>query len=128
MKIMCVRLLQNKLKSLEKTICWVNEEEALFKFPTTAYPDVGDINTIRERNVLENILKLKNPFHKVPLFASPPPFISRKGFTYIVKDILFTYSFSTGEGKMKAEIEPYARLAIFFCKCENFDSRVCHFK
>ena len=72
MKIMCVRLLQNKLKSLEKTICWVNEEEALFKFPTTAYPDVGDINTIRERNVLENILKLKNPFHKVPLFASPP--------------------------------------------------------
>ena len=56
-------MLQNKLKSLENTICWVNEEEALFKFPQTSYPDVGDINTI-----------------------------------------------STGEGKMKAEIEPYARL------------------
>ena len=60
---MWCRLLQNKLKSLENTICWVNEEEALFKFPQTSYPDVGDINTI-----------------------------------------------STGEGKMKAEIEPYARL------------------
>ena len=58
-----VRLLQNKLKSLENTICWVNEEEALFKFPQTAYQDVGDINTI-----------------------------------------------NSGEGKMKAEIEPYARL------------------
>ena len=56
-------MLQNKLKNLENTICWVNEEEALFKFPQTSYPDVGDINTI-----------------------------------------------STGEGKMKAEIEPYARL------------------
>ena len=58
-----VRLLQNKLKQLENTICWVNEEEALFKFPQTAYADVGDINTIQ-----------------------------------------------SGEGKMKAEIEPYARL------------------
>ena len=57
------RLLQNKLKSLENTICWVNEEEALFKFPQTSYQDVGDISTI-----------------------------------------------SSGEGKMKAEIEPYARL------------------
>ena len=45
-KIKLFRLLQNKLKTLENTICWVNEEEALFKFPQTSYQDVGDINTI----------------------------------------------------------------------------------
>ena len=32
LNIMEVRSLQNKLKSLENTICWVNEEEALLKF------------------------------------------------------------------------------------------------
>ena len=71
-----VRLLQNKLKSLENTICWVNEEEALFKFPQTAYQDVGDINTI-----------------------------------------------SSGEGKMKAEIEPYARLFTTVLKWQKAEKK-----
>ena len=71
-----VRLLQNKLKSLENTICWVNEEEALFKFPQTAYQDVGDINTI-----------------------------------------------NSGEGKMKAEIEPYARLFTTVLKWQKAEKK-----
>ena len=71
-----VRLLQNKLKSLENTICWVNEEEALFKFPQTAYQDVGDINTIK-----------------------------------------------SGEGKMKAEIEPYARLFTTVLKWQKAEKK-----
>ena len=58
-----VRMIQNKLKSIEDTICWINQEEALFKFPQSSYQDVGDINTIQ-----------------------------------------------SGEGKMKVNIEPYARL------------------
>ena len=56
-------MIQNKLKSIEDTICWINQEEALFKFPQSSYQDVGDINTIQ-----------------------------------------------SGEGKMKVNIEPYARL------------------
>ena len=71
-----VRLLQNKLKQLENTICWVNEEEALFKFPQTAYADVGDINTIQ-----------------------------------------------SGEGKMKAEIEPYARLFTTVLKWQKAEKK-----
>ena len=71
-----VRLLQTKLKSLENTICWVNEEEALFKFPQTAYQDVGDINTI-----------------------------------------------NSGEGKMKSEIEPYARLFTTVLKWQKAEKK-----
>ena len=71
-----MRLLQNKLKQLENTICWVNEEEALFKFPQTAYADVGDINTIQ-----------------------------------------------SGEGKMKAEIEPYARLFTTVLKWQKAEKK-----
>jgi hypothetical protein len=41
-------MIQNKLKSIEDTICWINQEEALFKFPQSSYPDVGDVNVIRE--------------------------------------------------------------------------------
>ena len=37
-------MVQNKLKSIEDTICWINQEEALFKFPQSSYPDVGDMN------------------------------------------------------------------------------------
>lgn len=37
-------MIQNKLKSIEDTICWINQEEALFKFPQSSYPDVGDVN------------------------------------------------------------------------------------
>ena len=40
-------MVQNKLKSIEDTICWINQEEALFKFPQSSYPDVGDVNTIQ---------------------------------------------------------------------------------
>ena len=39
-----VRMIQNKLKSIEDTIIWINHEEALFKFPQSSYPDVGDMN------------------------------------------------------------------------------------
>ncbi len=39
-----LRMIQNKLKSIEDTICWINQEEALFKFPQSSYPDVGDVN------------------------------------------------------------------------------------
>lgn len=39
-------MIQNKLKLIEDTVCWVNEEEALFKFPQSSYQDVGDI-TVR---------------------------------------------------------------------------------
>ncbi len=39
-------MIQNKLKSIEDTICWINQEEALFKFPQSSYPDVGDVNVI----------------------------------------------------------------------------------
>jgi len=37
-------MIQSKLKSIEDTICWINHEEALFKFPQSSYPDVGDMN------------------------------------------------------------------------------------
>ena len=37
-------MIQNKLKSIEDTIIWINHEEALFKFPQSSYPDVGDMN------------------------------------------------------------------------------------
>ena len=33
-----VRMIQNKLKSIEDTIVWINHEEALFKFPQSSYP------------------------------------------------------------------------------------------
>lgn len=36
-------MIQSKLNLIEDTICWVNEEEALFKFPQSAYQDIGDI-------------------------------------------------------------------------------------
>ena len=39
-----IRMIQTKLKLIEETVCWVNEEEALFKFPQSSYRDVGDIN------------------------------------------------------------------------------------
>ena len=32
-----VRMVQNKLKSIEDTICWINQEEALFKFPQVRF-------------------------------------------------------------------------------------------
>ena len=41
-------MIQSKLKLIEDTVCWVNEEEALFKFPQSSYQDVGDINTIQK--------------------------------------------------------------------------------
>ncbi len=37
-------MIQSKLRLVEETVCWVNEEEALFKFPQSSYQDVGDIN------------------------------------------------------------------------------------
>ena len=37
-------MVQNKLKSIEDTICWINHEEALFKLPQSSYPDIGDMN------------------------------------------------------------------------------------
>ncbi len=40
-------MVQNKLKSIEDTICWINQEEALFKFPQSSYPDVGDMNVMQ---------------------------------------------------------------------------------
>ena len=39
-----LRAIQNKLKLIESTVCWVSEEEALFKFPQSSYQDVGDIS------------------------------------------------------------------------------------
>jgi len=39
-----IRMIQNKLRLVEESVQWVNEEEALFKFPQSSYPDVGDAN------------------------------------------------------------------------------------
>ena len=36
-------MIQSKLNMIEDTVCWVNEEEALFKFPQSSYQDIGDI-------------------------------------------------------------------------------------
>ena len=36
-------MIQSKLNMIEDPVCWVNEEEALFKFPQSSYQDIGDI-------------------------------------------------------------------------------------
>ena len=69
-------MVQNKLKSIEDTICWINQEEALFKFPQSSYPDVGDVNTIQ-----------------------------------------------SGEGKMKSNIDPYARLFTTVLKWQKAEKK-----
>ena len=55
-------MVQNKLKSIEDTICWINVEEALFKFPQSSYQDVGDVNVSlldrRARTLLNNLNSL----------------------------------------------------------------------
>ncbi len=43
-----IRMIQSKLRLVEETVCWVNEEEALFKFPQSSYQDVGDISVSGE--------------------------------------------------------------------------------
>ena len=48
-------MIQSKLKLIEDTVCWVNEEEALFKFPQSSYQDVGDIT-------VKKILKIISDF------------------------------------------------------------------
>ncbi len=48
-----IRIIQSKLRLVEETVCWVNEEEALFKFPQSSYQDVGDANvSIVQSNTL----------------------------------------------------------------------------
>ena len=47
-------MIQSKLNMIEDTVCWVNEEEALFKFPQSSYQDIGDITvkaTLHKLNI-----------------------------------------------------------------------------
>ena len=55
-------MIQAKLKQIEEAVIWVNEEESLFKFPQSTYPDVGDyaVKTIprQEDKIAKKIIPL----------------------------------------------------------------------
>ena len=83
-------MIQNKLKSIEDTICWINQEEALFKFPQSSYPDVGDVsvsfNTVVKWRVVHltwfDQLKFCFPFFVKlypPVFSTIPPSLQAQG-------------------------------------------------
>ncbi len=73
-------MIQNKLKLIEDTVCWVNEEEALFKFPQSTYQDVGDIS-VRKLNLNDELISLS-------IFIS-------------------LQTIQRGEGKMKVSVQCY---------------------
>ena len=89
-------MVQNKLKSIEDTICWINQEEALFKFPQSSYPDVGDVNVSTLHHGLSK---------------------------YITFIFFFIKTIQSGEGKMKSNIDPYARLFTTVLKWQKAEKK-----
>ena len=92
-------MIQNKLKSIEDTIIWINHEEALFKFPQSSYPDVGDMNVSFFIYVLIFLL-----------------------FIWW-NDILDHKTIQSGEGKMKSNIDPYSRLFTTVLKWQKAEKK-----
>ena len=62
-------MIQSKLNMIEDTVCWVNEEEALFKFPQSSYQDIGDITVKAPVSTLVTIFERKHFLDN--LFSKP---------------------------------------------------------
>ena len=42
-----VRKIEERLEKVEKLVQWVNKEEALFKFPITAFPQLEELKVVK---------------------------------------------------------------------------------